>query len=232
MALLGMLALGPIATAGQHRTITPEDVTMWQQDAETFLFIDARQSHRYEYRHARGAINVPAFACASKNLPFDGPIVVYDDGTGSTECVRAADALAAKGHDVYILEGGLTAWEARRMPIVAVPGTRGDSLVGSVGVDDLLRLIDGPQNVAVFDVRPDRDFPHGRIPGARPTPSLANLMAAVQVHEPTDLIVVYDNGDGRAQKFAEKLRRRGYRAVKVVHGGMLAWHEKGFRVQK
>lgn len=234
--ILGLVALVAPALVvpafAAHATITAEEVIAWQQDGEAFLFIDTRQAHLYEYKHARGAINVPAFASSTRNLPTDVPLVLYDAGTGTTECARAADALTAKGHDVYVLEGGMAAWEAQSRPIVAVPGTKGHPLVESVGADDLLRLIDGPENVVVFDVRDGASFSKGRIPGARPAPELTLLLEAVRGQQPTDLIVVYDDGGDRALQFAEKLRRQGYRAVKIVYGGMPAWKEKGLRVER
>ena len=140
--------------------------------------------------------------------------------------------LAASGHDVYVLEGGLAAWDARRQPIVAVPGDRGGPLVDPVGSEELQRLMGGERPVAVFDVRDSASFAGGRVPGARTTTTFAALLEAVREYETTDLIVLIDGGDGPAQKFAERLRREGYRSVKYVYGGMLDWKDKGLEVEK
>lgn len=231
--LLGLLLLGTtLLFAADSRSITVDEVMQWQQDGTPFLFVDVRGAHRYEMRHARGAISVPAFAAGDRHLPTTAPIVVYDAGAGAVDGERAAVALAAKGHDVYILAGGLTAWEAQSSPIVGTPGANLDPLFEIVGAEDLQRMIEGSTEVVVFDVRPGVRHISGNIPGARMAPSLEKLFDLVKERPRTDLIVLYDDGEGTSQKYAEALRRKGYRAIKVVYGGMIAWLEKGYRVQR
>jgi rhodanese-related sulfurtransferase len=223
----------PAAAADGYATVGPAEVAEWQERGEPFLFVDTRPQQLYRIKHARGAINIPAFAVSHKPLAADSKIVIYDNGAGSTEALRAAAALQSEGHsEFYVLEGGLTAWEAAKLPIVAAPGLSAMPFVEPIGPDELLRLIEDGGKVAVLDVRdPDR-YHEGRVPTAASAPAASGVKKSAAGFEPEDLIVLYDDGSGQAQKLAEQLRRQGYRAVKYLHGGMLGWTEKKLRVEK
>jgi rhodanese-related sulfurtransferase len=195
--------------------------------------VDTRPTQVYEVKHARGAISIPAFALAARPLPRSTKVVVYDGGAGATDAETAARTLQSKGHpQFWILEGGLTAWEAQSLPIVVQPGEAKGPLVEPIGALELLRLIDAGERLIVLDLRSEDLYKQSRVPGAVSAPDDGRIERAVSGGAPADLIVLYDDGSGDAREKAETLRRRGFRAVKYLHGGMLAWRDKSLRVER
>jgi rhodanese-related sulfurtransferase len=231
--LLAIAGAGLARAAGAALTVTPAQVAQWQEKGETFLFVDTRPQAIFDLKHARGAMNIPAFAFASKPLPRSAKLVLYDAGAGSADAETAARSLQAKGHpEFYVLEGGLTAWEAAGLPIVVKPGEAVAPLVEPIGAEDLLRLIDGGGRVAILDLRPEDLYKQSRVPGALRASTDALVDQAVAGLDPTALVVVYDDGGGESRDRAELLRRRGLRSVKYLYGGMVAWRQKNMRVER
>jgi rhodanese-related sulfurtransferase len=226
-------AARPAAAAETFAKITPAQVAAGQEKGESFLFIDTRPAQMFDLKHARGAMSLPAFALQSRPpLPRATRVVLYDAGAGATEGLDAARALRSQGHpDFFVMEGGLTAWEAQGLPIVAAPGASPLPLVDPIGADDLLRMIDAGASPAVFDLRPAAAFREGHVPGAVLVLA-GGLDRAVARLAKTDLIVLYDDGGGEARDRAEHLRRRGFAAVKYLYGGILGWRQKSLREER
>src|SRR5437870_4743814 len=88
-------------------------------------------------------------------------------GAGSTEADSAAGVLSARGQaDFYLLDGGLTAWEAEGLPIVAPPGKSAAPLVDPIGAQALERLIAEGARLTIIDLRPAAAYREGHLPGA------------------------------------------------------------------
>ena len=234
LAAAGTAALTGSALAAQpFPKVSPAQVAAWQEHGERFLFIDTRPRLQYDLRHARGAVTIPAFAFASATIPRGLKLVLYDGGAGSTEADSAAGVLSARGQaDFYLLDGGLTAWEAEGLPIVAPPGKSAAPLVDPIGAQALERLIAEGARLTIIDLRPAAAYREGHLPGAVSAPTPALLDRAAAAHRVSDLMVVYDDGNGDARERAEQLRRKGFRAVKYLYGGLLAWSEKKSGVVK
>jgi rhodanese-related sulfurtransferase len=235
-ALAGLLAAGAAAyaqAAASFPKVSPAEVAAWQERGESFLFVDTRPQQVYDLKHARGAICIPAFAVASKPLPRGARVVLYDAGAGAVEAEQAARVLQGRGHpEFYVMDGGLTAWEAAGLPIVAPPGEAPTPFVEPVAAEDLLRLIEAREKVLILDVRAADVYRQSHVPGAVSAPGAAQVDRAVAALGPSDLIVLYDAAEGDAQAQGERLRRRGFRAVKYLHGGMLSWYEKNLKVER
>jgi len=233
VALTAIGTVTPTGAAGPLPKVSPAQVAAWQERGEVFLFVDTRPKLQYDLRHARGAVTIPAFAFTTTPLPRGMKLVLYDDGAGSTEAENAASALRSRGHaDFYLLDGGLTAWEAQGLPIVAPPGKSAAPLVDPIGAEALARLIAEGARLTLIDVRPAAAYRQGHLPGAVSAPTPALLEQAAAPHQVSDFMVVYDDGNGDARARAEQLRRKGFRAVKYLHGGMLAWSENKLGVVK
>lgn len=97
-----------------------------------------------------------------------------------------------------------------------------------VTVEDLKASLAIGEQILLVDVRPANDFcgDLGHIPGARSFP-LETLPA--QVSElPTDRpIRLICRTDRRSSQAKDLLDRAGFTDVRVVQGGMTAWHERG-----
>jgi len=97
-------------------------------------------------------------------------------------------------------------------------------------IDVRRRLLAGDE-IAILDVRPERDYADGHPLFA------ANLpLTAIETEAPWRLprraapIVVFDGGEGVAAGAARALRGLGYRDVAVLAGGLSAWRAAGLEV--
>lgn len=85
---------------------------------KTAVVVDTSAKNEYDAKHITGAISIPAenIAARAKRLPKDKQIVFY--GSDMEQAERAARELLALGFtNVSVLEGGLQAWEAAKLPV-------------------------------------------------------------------------------------------------------------------
>jgi len=101
---------------------------------------------------------------------------------------------------------------------------------GEVGVSELKAAVEA--GAFVIDVRTDREFAGGRVPGALniPVDQLGRRISEVEPHKgsPVYLICATGNRSGRA---ALALAGQGYEAFNVV-GGTSAWVRAGYPVEQ
>lgn len=79
------------------------------------LFVDARMGDSFRAQHLPGAVSVPAHELLSHQavLPRNRPLVCYCTCYADSLAWVLGDNLKAAGFpEVYVLEGGLTAWQA------------------------------------------------------------------------------------------------------------------------
>jgi hydroxyacylglutathione hydrolase/adenylyltransferase/sulfurtransferase len=90
--------------------------------------VDVREQYEWDAGHIGGAshIELPELTAAAAQLDGSRPIVFY---CRSGERSRmAAEAFRAAGFDAYNLEGGLTAWVDKGLPIEPESGTVADHI--------------------------------------------------------------------------------------------------------
>jgi len=106
------------------RTISPPDLQRLREQGGTALeIIDVRTPAEYAQVHVDGARSVPLDALdpkallASRNGAGDEPVYVICQSGG--RAARACDAFhAAEFANVFSVEGGTSAWERARLPVV------------------------------------------------------------------------------------------------------------------
>jgi rhodanese-related sulfurtransferase len=87
---------------------------------EGALLLDVREPDEWEGGHAPTAVHVPLATLPANRPPTGQPIVaVCRSGSRSA---RATAALSGWGYDVVNLAGGMQAWEAAGLPVVATDG--------------------------------------------------------------------------------------------------------------
>ncbi|HVM41535.1 MAG TPA: rhodanese-like domain-containing protein [Acidimicrobiia bacterium] len=108
--------MGVVSTA--HPTeIGPEEAQ--RMAAEGAFLLDVREPHEWHVGHVEGAVHIPMRMLDARQgeLPGDRPIVaVCRSGARSG---RVAEALRQAGYDAVNLAGGLQAWVAVDLPLVA-----------------------------------------------------------------------------------------------------------------
>ncbi|NLF02882.1 MAG: rhodanese-like domain-containing protein [Anaerolineales bacterium] len=92
----------------------------------------------------------------------------------------------------------------------------------SVAPRDLWAELRGAEPPEVIDVREPREFQRGHVPGARslPLPVLVADLDQVPREHP---VVLVCRGGRRSGRAGALLQGQGYRNVRVLEGGMLAW---------
>jgi rhodanese-related sulfurtransferase len=212
--------------------------------------IDVRTTSQYSRGHIPGAINVPASLCAQKNLPPLGRVLVCDAGLGRDAADQAAAALAAKpGITVEILEGGFAAWECAHAATTRAPGMKPEALnyityeqlkaakAGDLVLVDLRHPASPKQdptaaNAAAQAPEPltdlSREFP-GLPLTQSPFAAQPNLKAAGAGSATPPLLVLIDNGDGKAQELARTLKANSVKRYAILAGGELILSRHGQR---
>jgi rhodanese-related sulfurtransferase len=224
--LLGLMLLVQFVAAGAAwgaGLVSDSELQRWQGDQTRFYLVDVRSGLAFKKKHIQGALNIPAFVVARKGLPQEETLVLYDAGLGTTEARDAAQKLSDAGYGrVYLLEGGLSRWEAAGLPLDAPVGVLSDKLVESITVRELAQLARDGGAPLLVDLRDAGLFLTGSIPGALGA-SAAELAQQSAGWQKDAVIVLFDGGDNRAERQAELLRRAGFKLVRFLYGGYPEW---------
>lgn len=126
-ASLAAVLLAPAASAraGQDASrpsyVQPETVQGWLDEGRPVIWLDVRAADEFEAGHIPGARNIvyDQVDALAGELPHAHPIVVYCIHS-THRAPEAARALKASGFDhVFVLEGGIVAWQVAGFTIRA-----------------------------------------------------------------------------------------------------------------
>ncbi len=96
---------------------------------------------------------------------------------------------------------------------------------GELTPEDLKRRIDAGEDLFILDVRNPEEYQIGRIPGSTLIP-LPDLPQRFRELDPEREMVVHCKSGMRSAKAIQFLREQGYRKLRNLKGGILAWSEK------
>ena len=100
--------------------------------------------------------------------------------------------------------------------------------VREVTVEDVMQLPPGGGDAVVVDVREDREWDAGHVPGAV---HLGRGVLEVKVHQvfpdPSTPLILYCGGGNRSALAADVLQVMGYTNVASMTGGFRAWLQSG-----
>ena len=206
--------------------------------------IDVRERSEYAEGHIPGAVNIPLRTLAQNldKVPSDQPVLVYC--ASGLRAGTATAALRMLGYDnVKSFPGGWKAWsganEAASTDAVEPqtftakevdPDARGevDAFLSAIpegyysigAVDKLQEAMDN--GAVLIDVREEKEFAEGAIPGAINIPIRTLIQNLDKV--PTDQpVVVYCASGHRAALANAVLHMAGYDNVRVFPAGYGAW---------
>lgn len=188
-------------------------------DAGTVV-LDVRHGRRFGEGHIPGSygirVDAPLTTWAGWLIPFGSRIVLIGEST--EQIVAATRQLIRIGYDNLVgrLEGGVEAW-AREFPLESVPSM------------DSKELRERLNEVMLIDVRQRSEWGEGHIPGAvhfeggripwEPLPFPHDKPLAIQC-----------SSGNRSMSVISVLRRRGYKNVIQVEGGIRHWQKNGFEI--
>lgn len=214
--------------------ISPLALHTLQQSDEKVTIIDVRDTGSYRTCHIAGAISIPAAACSRKRLPALGRVVIYGDGLNTRSVVDAAAALNThNGINAEILDGGIIGWHDARLPCTEKPGMKRETLP-SVSFQQLEDVAPDNDNLVLVDLRTPQGGArssaftdlHDTFPDKRVVSSPFGQSGA-RSSSANDIYVLIDNGDGKAQETARRLRAAGIRRFVILVGGEETLRRRG-----
>jgi rhodanese-related sulfurtransferase len=105
--------------------VQPEQVRE-QQDTGAIQLIDVRETYEWEAGRIGGARHVELERLASKadTIDRERPVVFYC--RVGARSGMAANAFRRAGYDAYSIDGGITAWDERGLPLEPADGEVAD----------------------------------------------------------------------------------------------------------
>ncbi len=192
-------------------------------DAEAGLVVlDVRHGKLFGAGHIPGSygirVDAPLTTWAGWLIPFGSRIVLIAESPEQT--VAATRQLIRIGYDEIVgrLEGGIDAW-AREYPVGTIPAMNTKELRERV------------EEVLLIDVRQQSEWDEGRIPGAVHFEGGRFAWEDLPFPHDRPLAIQCSTGN-RSMSVSSVLRRRGYRNVIQVEGGITKWKMHGFPITK
>lgn len=193
------------------KTLDATTLKAWLSDGGEIALVDVREHGQFGERHLLFAIPMP-YSVFEDRLADLVPntrvrLVLCDEGDGVAE--RAARRATTLGYsDVYVLRGGVAAWEDAGYTLYAgvnVPSKAFGELIEverrtpHVTADELNAMVQAGENLVIVDGRPIAEFQRMSIPGGNccPNGELA-LRIDEMVPEPDTMIVVNCAGRTRS----------------------------------
>lgn len=101
------------------------------------------------------------------------------------------------------------------------------------GIADVKAKLDRGEPFHLVDVREDREFANDHVPGARHLGrGIIERDIETEIPDKQAEIILYCGGGFRSALAADNLRQMGYTNVASMDGGMRAWREAGYEVEK
>jgi len=233
--------------------ITPEELKTLQEEKKDLTILDVRTPEEYRRFCVPGAINVPGgdlilWAEALRQKP-DRTVVI--NCAGRTRSIIGTASLRRLGlTNVYALKNGTMGWtlagldlehhptretpmpspESRERAALLAERVEVEEGIPMISVPELLSLRREAERKVLYliDVRSEREFATGHIPGSM------NLPGGQAVQRTDDYIAVREgqiifisHGQSRAVMAAHWYRQMGFGKIGVLKGGILPWIESG-----
>jgi hydroxyacylglutathione hydrolase len=184
------------------------------------VVLDVRHGDRFGEGHIPDSygirVDAPLTTWAGWLIPFGSRIVLVGESTD--QIVAATRQLIRIGYDdlVGTMHGGIESW-AREYPVETIP---------SINAKELRERLD---EVVLIDVRQRSEWDSGHIPGA--VHFEGGRVAWEELSFPHDKpLAIQCSSGNRSMSVNSVLRRRGFRNVLQVEGGIKGWEKNGFEI--
>ena len=225
------------------RYLTVDELSQRMSTGEPPYLIDVRTAEEFSQGHIPGFWWIPGGQVVQKSdeavAVHDADIIFACDGRARST-VTASWFRQMGFPNVYVVDGGTTAWADRGFDLEAgmagiPPFGHVDALheTNLVSPDDLRNALDGPNHHAVIFVDPSDRFAAGHVPGSAwaPRGHLEFLIEDVVASKSQPVVVTCSGGINSVLAGAT-LRELGYRDVRVLDGGTGAWADAGLPIQR
>jgi hydroxyacylglutathione hydrolase len=187
---------------------------------EGVIVLDVRHGKLFGVGHIPNSygirVDAPLTTWAGWLIPFGSRIILVAEST--EQALAATRQLIRIGYDNLVgrLEGGIDAW-AREYLVETIPG---------VNVKELRERLN---DVMLIDVRQKSEWEEEHIDGAVHFEGGRVAWEELPFPHDTPLAIQCSSGN-RSMSVSSVLRRRGYRNVIQVEGGITKWKKEGFPI--
>lgn len=209
------------------KSLSPSEVKALMD--EGVVVLDVRHGKLFGAGHIPNSygirVDAPLTTWAGWLIPFGSRIVLVAEST--EQIIAATRQLIRIGYDELVghLEGGIDAW-TREYDVEPIPSMNAKELRERLGVGS-----DGRPTVLLIDVRQRSEWDEGHIPGA--IHFEGGRVAWEPLPFPHDkLLAIQCSSGNRSMSVSSVLRRRGYRNVVQVEGGIKQWERNGFETTR
>jgi hydroxyacylglutathione hydrolase len=194
--------------------------------SEGCQIVDIRSPTSFGAGHIPGSISIwregiPSFA--GWFLDYETPIVLVDDFNQNLEPVFRHFIRLGYDNLVGVLPGGFPAWTKAAQEIATIP---------TCSVQELKSRLDRGETPFLLDVRDIKNWRAvGHIPGAQLIyiGELPGRISGIPKDVP---VVIYCDAGYKGSLGASILARHQYNNVTNVLGGMTAWKQAGYRIER
>ena len=185
--------------------------------------LDGRPRRSFAAAHIPGSVNIELDAGFATYVGWLFPagtrfLIVLDDGQDALEAVRQCGRIGIEEIE-GALEGGIDAWRRAGHPVSSYQVT---------DAGGLRRALDD-RAVTMLDVRQDKEWRSGHVPGAIHV-HVADLPQRLAEVPSDRTVYAYCRSGQRASIAASLLDAAGYRTV-LVDGGFHDWQQRGYPVE-
>lgn len=234
-----LLLLPQVVFAANWQWMAPQRVMSLLKEGSGLWLVDVRSEVAFATGHIEGAVHIPAGLLASKRLPQGKIIVLVDDSLGLRQGREAAETLLKNGHDkVFLLEGGMLAWQGEKYLLAGQPNRH---TFRNVMPADIAWAQANRIPVRIFDLRDKSEQAQGPVPQAVAVegktlaerlekakslmPAGEKKGLAVKLEKPATIILVFPTAS-EPQLLLERSFRGVAADVRFLEGGYAAWAAK------
>ncbi|CAG7994917.1 unnamed protein product [Penicillium salamii] len=226
------------------KSITARELRKYWINQDEVALLDVREEGPYSESHPLWALSVPVSEIETKLPPLvprlSAPIVVYDDGEKYAD--RAAARILALGYrNVFILEGGLSAYSlvGEVYRDVNVPSKAFGELVESIthtpswSAREVKNVLESESDVVVLDARRFTEYNTMSIPRGRSCPGGELLYRVFQAApSPETTVIVNCAGRTRSIVGTQSLINSGIpNKVYALRNGTIGWTLEGLDLE-
>lgn len=217
------------------RFISPENILSRIKKNEEIRFIDIRSRTSFEALHILdsewlGLAEISAYSAPTGQLV----IIVYDEENTNDQFREIQNRFAARKMTFVFLEGGIRNWVARGGAVITTsnPTSSADqSKVTTITPEKAVTLIPTLVRNIIIDVRSDREFALGHIPGAINLP-LSRLERERETIPSVGSIFVYGTNEQDTFQAGTMLFDMGFFGLRIITGGFESWKATGLPIEK
>jgi rhodanese-related sulfurtransferase len=159
-----MFIVPALVSAASWQWMSPQRVSALVKEGSGMWVVDVRSETAFTEGHIEGAMHIPAEVMAVKHLPKGKLTVLVDDSLGLRKGREAAGGLLKNGNEkVFIMEGGMPAWQNEGYP-VAGNGQR--KVFRGVMPDDIRWAMENRVHLRILDLRDKDEQSRGPVPQA------------------------------------------------------------------